>query len=602
MGAVKGERSADEDREALLQLSRVVEYSPASVVITDPLGTIKYVNPKFTALTGYTLGEVRDKNPRILKSGETPADVYKDLWRTITSGEEWRGELHNRKKNGELYWERALIAPVLDPEGRVISYVAIKEDITEQKVLDERLKQSEEKLKNLVEASPDAIVIADLQGRVQFRSPRVHEMFGAPNDAAIENDRITDHVAPESMDDARHGIAAVFRGEKVGTKTYALLKVDGARFVGEINASLLRDAKEEPTGMVAVIRDVTDKIDAERELRRNEERYRTLLEGSPYAVVISGLDDDLMRYVNQQGVRMLGLADGRVDGKRTVDFFERSYDRQRLVEQLTREGHLSDFELALRSETNQRIWVSVSATLTSYNDSPAIFAALKDITKRKKAEEGLKQANRKLGLLSSITRHDILNQITVLNGYIKLSEARTTDPKLNDNLRKMERAVDNIQHQIVFTRDYENVGVNAPEWQSLEMTFIKALSGSEIRDVITEIQAARVDVFADPMLEKVFYNLIDNSVRHGEKVTRIHLHTAMQGEDLIISYEDNGIGIGAADKSRLFQKGFGKNTGFGLFLTTEILDITGIKISETGTPGKGVVFELRVPPGNYRFV
>jgi PAS domain S-box-containing protein len=115
------------------RLAQAVEQSPASVVITDIRGAIQYVNPKFTQVTGYTLEEVRGQNPRILKSGKLPADVYADLWATIRAGKEWRGELHNRKKSGELFWETVSISPVRTPDGDISHFVGVKEEITERK-------------------------------------------------------------------------------------------------------------------------------------------------------------------------------------------------------------------------------------------------------------------------------------------------------------------------------------------------------------------------------------------------------------------------------------------------------------------------------------
>ena len=120
----------------LRQLSRAVEQSPASILITDTTGAIEYVNPKFTQTTGYTLAEVRGRNPRLLKSGEMPAAEYQRLWTTISQGHEWRGEFRNRKKTGELYWEFASISPITDLAGRITHFVAVKEDITERKRLE----------------------------------------------------------------------------------------------------------------------------------------------------------------------------------------------------------------------------------------------------------------------------------------------------------------------------------------------------------------------------------------------------------------------------------------------------------------------------------
>jgi PAS domain S-box-containing protein len=132
--------------ESLRKLSRAVEQSPASVIITDPTGAIEYVNPKFTQVTGYTFAEVLGQNPRILKSGRVPPETYAELWRAISSGEEWRGELVNRRRNGELLWEAASISPIVDEGGRVTHFVAVKEDITERKRAEEALAETREQL------------------------------------------------------------------------------------------------------------------------------------------------------------------------------------------------------------------------------------------------------------------------------------------------------------------------------------------------------------------------------------------------------------------------------------------------------------------------
>jgi PAS domain S-box-containing protein len=122
----------------LRKLSQAIEQSPSSIIITDIEGNIEYVNPKFSALTGYALEEVMGRNPRFLKSGETPSEEYSHLWNTITSGEVWKGEFHNKKKDGELYWESVTISPVKSPEGVFTGFMAIKEDITEHKQIESR--------------------------------------------------------------------------------------------------------------------------------------------------------------------------------------------------------------------------------------------------------------------------------------------------------------------------------------------------------------------------------------------------------------------------------------------------------------------------------
>jgi PAS domain S-box-containing protein len=134
------------DESQIRRLSAAIEQSPSTVIITDTAGNIEYVNPKFTQLTGYTSNEVRGKNPRILKSGKHSREVYKELWKIITSGGEWRGELFNKKKDGGMYWEAASISPIRDSHGNIVNFLKVAEDITERKEAERRLKEAKDEL------------------------------------------------------------------------------------------------------------------------------------------------------------------------------------------------------------------------------------------------------------------------------------------------------------------------------------------------------------------------------------------------------------------------------------------------------------------------
>ena len=143
VGVINDITERKEFEDQLHKLSQAIEQNPASIVITDVAGNIEYVNPKFTQLTGYTFEEVRGKNPRFLKSGETSPEEYRNLWQTITAGKEWRGELHNKKKNGEMYWEFATISAIVNSDGNITNFLAEKEDITEKKKLESQLFRSQ---------------------------------------------------------------------------------------------------------------------------------------------------------------------------------------------------------------------------------------------------------------------------------------------------------------------------------------------------------------------------------------------------------------------------------------------------------------------------
>jgi PAS domain S-box-containing protein len=228
---------------------------------------------------------------------------------------------------------------------------------------------------------------------------------------------------------------------------------------------------------------------------------------------------------------------------------------------------------------------------------------LRDITERKHAELALSEANKKINLLSGITRHDIRNQLMALKAYIQLSEECVNDPaELTGYIEKLNRIADAIERQIEFTRDYENMGATPPAWQDVGTCIESGREGLFLTGIRVEADVAAMEIFADPLLVKVFYNLFDNALRYGgSSIDTLRITTHIDDVSLVLVVEDNGQGVPAEDRPRLFTKGFGKNTGLGLFLSREILSLTGITITETGRPGGGARFEIRVPPGKFRY-
>jgi signal transduction histidine kinase len=224
-------------------------------------------------------------------------------------------------------------------------------------------------------------------------------------------------------------------------------------------------------------------------------------------------------------------------------------------------------------------------------------------TRLVESQDAFQTANKKLNLLSSITRHDIKNQLTALMGFIELSKEMPTDPKMQYFIEHEETAVQNIRWQIEFMKTYEDIGVHAPEWQDIGVQVTALQTHLPHGDIEISVNVKGLEIFADPLLEKVFENMIDNSRRHGERVRHITFSSMQHDQDtLAIVYEDDGVGVLEAEKERIFEKGFGKNSGLGLFLSREILAITGLSIKESGVHGKGARFEILVPKGKFRFV
>jgi signal transduction histidine kinase len=223
-----------------------------------------------------------------------------------------------------------------------------------------------------------------------------------------------------------------------------------------------------------------------------------------------------------------------------------------------------------------------------------------EVIERQRVENALSQVNQKLNLLASITRHDILNQLTVLLGYLELLKDELHEPALISFLDHAEVAAHSIQHQIEFTREYQSLGVENPTWQQPGPIVNEMQAQFNLGAITIVDQLEDLELFADPLFEKVFYNLVDNAIRYGETLTKIVFSAKMVPGGLLVTCEDDGAGVPEKDKERIFQRGVGKHTGLGLFLVREILSITGMTISETGIPGKGARFEIFVPDGAFR--
>ncbi len=339
-------------------------------------------------------------------------------------------------------------------------------------------------------------------------------------------------------------------------------------------------------------------------------------ENLPDYIVVCDADGKIL-YINPAVVRALGYDAGVMTGTCLLSYVADESRESMAAKMAARDeyGEVSLYEISLIAKDGLCRSVMVKSKPIRYDNNPAILLFLIDITRRKTLEDQLtaraaellqistafQQANKKLTLLSTITRHDINNQLTVLKGYLGLLETGQPNPTLTAYCRKALSAAERIQAMIRFTREYEDIGIAAPAWQDLHTLADTAAKEAPLGKVMVKNDLlAGTDVLADPLVVKVFYNLMDNAVRYGGKITTIRFTVQESGEDRVIICEDDGDGVLFEEKGRIFDRGFGKNTGLGLALSREILAITGITITETGVPGTGARFEMTVPKGMWR--
>lgn len=219
---------------------------------------------------------------------------------------------------------------------------------------------------------------------------------------------------------------------------------------------------------------------------------------------------------------------------------------------------------------------------------------------RRSAEKALWQAHRKLHLMSTLTRHDALNQLTVALGYAETARAMQPDGDLAKYLDRIITSCKAILGQLEFMKTYQAIGTTSPEWQNARSVFDKAMSSLDMGHVKVRNELSEFELYSDMMLERILYNLAENSLRHGEKVTVITASDVESDGGLTVVYEDDGIGVPDNEKEIIFDRGYGKHTGYGLYIAREILELTNIAIRERGISGKGARFEILVPKGAYR--
>lgn len=244
--------------------------------------------------------------------------------------------------------------------------------------------------------------------------------------------------------------------------------------------------------------------------------------------------------------------------------------------------------------------------VTAITRQVLLYRHLKDklaceLEEKTRTEAALEMALSKLNNLASITRHDLNNSLTVFLGYLEMILGMNKDGKIQTYLEKMKESARDMKRHISFARDYQEMGTTLPRWYVVESLVSAAAVDQLFHDITIVTDLKNLEILADPLIFKVFYNLFENAVRHGEHTSVITVSGRETPNDCIITIEDDGKGIPSAVKGRIFNKGYGTNTGLGLFFTREILGITGMQIIETGTAGKGSRFEIRVPPGHFRY-
>jgi PAS domain S-box-containing protein len=358
------------------------------------------------------------------------------------------------------------------------------------------------------------------------------------------------------------------------------------------------------SGVIGVIQDTTSRKVMEYALQttivqllESESKYRNVFNAKNVPLLIINEGTQAILDMNEAAVQLYGWSR---DEMLEMTLFD-------LLAEPEKTGAFTVLQVPLRVQMqNHRkkdgsvFPVDISADNFILKGVLVMILSIRDLSSFQKIAESLRIANAKLNLIIGITRHDVLNNLTAVMGYNDLMQSDLSDARITEMLRKQEKAILSIRNHIELTRVYDDLGVRQPQWQNI-CTIASRAYDQFMHTISFSCSTGDLEIYADPLLERVIYNLFDNSFRYGDGLTGIRISCKQTPGGLILTFEDDGVGIVQEDKERIFSRGFGKHTGMGLFLAREILMITHIEIHETGEYRKGARFEFRIPDGVYRF-
>jgi len=589
----KDEQAIEESQQKFEGLFR---HNPEAAVYLDTQFHIINVNPRFLKLFGYSAEEVEGRNINDVVAPEHLREEAESMDKDAKNGYASHSTVRKRK-DGSLVPVSISAAPVTF-ENNLLGYVGIYKDITELKRAQEESEESNTRFKNISDITGDWIWEIDIDGRYTYSNASVEHVLGYVPEEVLGK-HFYDFYPADEQDKLKNVDMKIFARKERFT---SFVHKDGHMVIVETRAVPIVTSDGKILGYRGSDRDVTETWQAQKALKESEERTREAkkhfqmlfdLMADPVAVVdgrgkILEVTQKVEEITGFKREELVGknLLKVKMFGAKTKAVMIRSLAKRMMG------MHVEPYEVEVLKKDGGKLLYEINAAKIDYKGKPADLVVFRDISERKNLEE-------KLRVVGSLTRHDVRNKLSAVTGNAYLLRRKLAgNPEALDQLADMETAVRNVEALFEFARTYEKLGVEQLAHVGVKKTVDEAVGlFPDLKGVRIANECGGLTVLADSLLRQLFYNLIDDSLKYGEKLTQIRIRYEKSEDSLKLVYEDDGVGISKDNKAKLFNEGFttGKGSGYGLYLIGRMMDIYGWTISETGTHGKGAHFTIDIP-------
>jgi PAS domain S-box-containing protein len=600
--AVREQRTEKLLKKTETRLRQITDNIQDLLLLLDENLVIKFASASYKSVTGFAPSEVIGKRaydfvhpddlPKIL-------EVTKKAFKENTVG---RFEARVRRADGSYVFLEGIGKPLVDENGDITGAILTSRDITERKKMEQTLRDSEEKYRRLFNEAIDAIFVADAETGILIDcNQAASKLIGKTKSELIGTHQRFLHPEAERKEKFSKTFA-----EHCSDKEGRIIDSQIITKDGEIIDVIIRGSLVEVNGkkmLQGIFRDVTERKKVEEKMRFQAR----LLNAIEQAVIAANINGEII-YWNHAAEQLYGWAEAEVVGRNITEILLQDFiqeDTQGVLRHLS-EGKSWTGEAILkrRDGTVLTVIIATSPITNDAGETIGILGVSTDITEQKWMQEVLNEAiakvvelNEKLHVVESLTRHDIRNKLSALNGRIFLLKKRLKDKtEALTHLKEMEIASQQILKIMEFEKAYVQVGSEELKNVDVERYISEAsLLFSDLKGAKLINECRGLTVLADSMLRQLFYNMMVNTLKYGEKTSVIRVHYKEEKDQLKLVYDDDGVGIADEEKSKLFQEGYGKGTGFGLYLIKRICEGYGWNIQETGKHGEGAQFTMTIP-------